>query len=454
MGDGKVGVGPEAPTHGFTVSSEHPVGHPANDVSILKGNLWLGGEIKQLQNEEYSLSLDKSNTLKDLSVLGKMGVGLAKNQKPKYDLELGVDKVMSLGDQMFFSSDENGGYMSSNLYRKEGKWNLSQKNGGGTVVSLKAGGELEIAGTTKQGSAALTTMMSLSAASNTAAFPLPGLKTGFGTSTPEYPIHVVGANKVGNADASIAFGSSESSMGFLGANQQYVFMATKDGQEALSLDQTSGNVGIGTTTPQAALHIANDEGSSMSFGSTKDKDTHAYIKAEPTSDGVNMVMGVNNAHQGKNTLTFDFSNDIAFSGHGSTVFARGDTIFKSGNVGIGGDTFDAQYKLHLKGDAKIEGRCFVAKKRPGPPAPAPVNGAVPAAADGAAPKPVLDHLDFTDLLEEDESDEPQYENAIDLVDTISKLSKVLRKQLKQMESHDARMGQLTEQIEMLTSAQR
>lgn len=445
--DGKIGVGSAKPTHGFTVASEHPVGHPANDMSIEKGNLWLGGEIKQLEKPEYSLSLDKANRVKDMSVMGKMGVGLAKDKKPKFDLELGVNKVMSLGNQMFFSSEAGSGYMSSNLFRKGEKWELSTKDAGGAVVSLKAGGEIEIAGTLKKGSPALTTMMKISAAAQTASFPMPGLKTGFGTASPEYPIHVVGATKVGDAAASIAFGESESSMGFLGANKKYVFMGTKDGQEVLSLDQATGNVGIGTTSPQSMLHIANDQGPSMSFGSAQAKDTRAYIKAETTADGVNMVMGVNNPDQGQNTLTFDFSNTVTFGGKGATVFDRGDTVFKSGNVGIGGDTFDPEYKLHVKGDAKIEGRCFVAKKRPGPPAPAAAPAAATTTDKASSP---IDHLDFTDLLEEDEVDQPQYDTHIDLVDTMEKLSKVLRKQLKQMDAHDARIGALTEQLEMLT----
>merc|ERR1711981_179606 len=61
----------------------------------------------------------------------------------------------------------------------------------------------------------------------------------------------------------------------------------------------------------------------------------------------------------------DFKNEMKFGGSGATVFARGDTYFKSGNVGIGGTSFSKKFKLHVKGDMKVEGKCYVAQRKTG-----------------------------------------------------------------------------------------
>merc|ERR1712054_375775 len=372
----------------------------------------MGGAIKQLGSSKYSFSIDKGGFIKHLNVEGKLGIGLF-GKEPKFNMELGAGKIMSLGNQMFFSGESGTGYVTANLYRKDNKWNLFKGSEGGAMIALKSTGAIEISGTEKAGSTKVKTMMTIDAVTQTAVFPQAGMKAGFGTSSPAYPIHVVGAARVGDAQASIAFGQTEATMGFLGANQNYVFMATKD--------------------------------ASLSLGSSQAKDTHAFIKAKGTADGVDMVMGVKNPKKGASKLTFQFKNTVTFAGSGKTVFARGDTLFKSGNVGIGGSVFDPKFKLHIKGDTKIDGRCFVSKTRP----------AAKSGEKKEEPKPEeLDHLDFTDLLEEDERIENHDESrqAIDLVGTMSSLSRVIRKQLKQMEIHDQRIKSLSTQLQMLSNA--
>lgn len=442
--DGKIGVGTKTPTHGLTIESEYPEGHANNDLSIRKGHLWIYGAIKQLGSSKYSFSIDKGGFIKHLNVEGKLGIGLF-GKEPKFNMELGAGKIMSLGNQMFFSGESGTGYVTANLYRKDNKWNLFKGSEGGAMIALKSTGAIEISGTEKAGSTNVKTMMTIDAVTQTAVFPQAGMKAGFGTSSPAYPIHVVGAARVGDAQASIAFGQTEATMGFLGANQKYVFMATKDGQQALALDQFTGNVGIGTTRPQTPLHIAHPKEASLSLGSSQAKDTHAFIKAKGTADGVDMIMGVKNPKKGASKLTFQFKNTVTFAGSGKTVFARGDTLFKSGNVGIGGSVFDPKFKLHIKGDTKIDGRCFVSKTRP----------AAKSKEKKEEPKlEELDHLDFTDLLEEDEHIENHDESrqAIDLVGTMSSLSRVIRKQLKQMEMHDQRIESLATQLQTLSNA--
>merc|ERR1712194_930105 len=161
-----------------------------------------------------------------------------------------------------------------------------------------------------------------------------------------------------------------------------------------------------------------------------------------------MVIGVRHPKTGHGRLTFDFKNEIKFSGLGNTNF-----------------------KLHVQGDAKIEGKCFVSKKRPSSkieegstnesgsaPPPKGKSVAPPPPAKSPAPPPkkeelemdFMDHLDFTDLLEEGEqgSDDNSRET-VELVGTMSSLSKIVRKQLKQMEEHDSKIQALTSQMTML-----
>lgn len=471
MNDGKVGVGTQVPSHGLTIDSEYPEGHKNNDLSINKGELWLWGAIKQMGDDKYSFSLTKGGFIKHLNVEGKLGVGLGGKQ-PNFDMELGVGKVMSLGNQMFFSGESGTGYVTANLYRKANKWNLQKTDAGGSMVAFKSSGAVEISGTEKPGSTALKLMMSVNAVTQTALFPMEGVKVGVGTSSPAYPVHVVGSGKIGAAHASIAFGQAETTMGFLSANAKYVAMGTKDGEETLVLNQADGNVGIGTKSPQSALHIAGSSDAALSFSSGQSKaGTYAYIKTKPTENqGLNMVIGVRHPKTGHGRLTFDFKNSIKFSGMGNTIFNRGDTIFKTGTVAIGGAAFDPKYKLHVQGDAKIEGKCFVSKKRPeaskieegstNESGAAPPKGKSPAPPAKSPPPPppkkeelemdFMDHLDFTDLLEEGErgSDDNSRET-VELVGTMSSLSKIIRKQLKQMEEHDSKIQALTSQMTML-----
>merc|ERR1712193_17689 len=97
-----------------------------------------------------------------------------------------------------------------------------------------------------------------------------------------------------------------------------------------------------------------------------------------------MVFGIKNPTKAGGKLTFDFQNEMKFGGSGSTVFARGDTIFKTGNVGIGGSAFDAKFKLHVKGSMMVDGKVFVAARKPGTKAK---GAAKKGAAKKAAKKP-------------------------------------------------------------------
>jgi len=447
--DGRVGIGENAksPKYGLVVESSAPRGNRRNDVSIRKGHLWIWGEIRQIGNPKYRFSMSKGGLIADLNVEGNMGVGLM-GTAPKFALQIGAGQTMSVGNQLFFSGDGDKAYVSSNLYREKGKWALYKRNAGGAAIELESTGMVKVTGTRKKGSPELTPMFTIDAKSQTATFPMQGVKTGFGTSNPQYPIQVNGASDVGGTKASIAFGMAETSMGYLGSNNEYVYMATSTGKEALTLDHSTGYVGIGTSKPQSTLHLASATSPSFSFGSTALKGVHAFIKAVPDGKGLNMVFGIKNPSKTGGKMTFDFTNEMKFGGTGTTIFERGDTIFKTGNVGIGGMGFDKSFKLHVKGDMQVDGKCFVS-------ASAPVSKAAGAAAKKPAAKKagkeeeldMTSELDFADLLEEDEGvTDNVSEHGIDVSETLHGLSRVLRKQHSMMHSHDQRIAELSEQL--------
>lgn len=163
---------------------------------------------------------------------------------------------------------------------------------------------------------------------------------------------------------------------------------------------------------------------------------HAYIKAVPAGNGLNMLMGVNNPTAPEGKLTFDFKNEMTFGGTGTTIFSRGDTVFKTGNVGIGGAGFDKNFKLHVKGDMKVDGKCWVAAKAPAP------------AAEEQEER-MLSELDLADLLQEEEgrAENVHVDHGINLGETLHGLTRILRNQHKQMDAHDRRIGDLTQQME-------
>lgn len=178
-----------------------------------------------------------------------------------------------------------------------------------------------------------------------------------------------------------------------------------------------------------------------------------------------MIFGVKNPTKSGGKLTFDFNNEMKFGGSGATIFARGDTYFKSGNVGIGGTAFNKKFKLHVKGDMKVEGKCYVAQKRGGAGKKKAKKSSTKkttkkkSAKKGGKEEELeeadFDEFDMTDLLEEAEgSSHNTNEHGVDVGETLHSLTKVLRKQYKQMGAHDARIAELSQQMNTLMATRR
>ena len=144
----------------------------------------------------------------------------------------------------------------------------------------------------------------------------------------------------------------ESSIGYIGANQssqQLAFETT--GTERMRIN-ASGNVGIGTSTPQGRLSVLADDSMAtptMVFQAvTGDELAHASISTMDDSGGVDVMLG-SNIYIGVNGTTQRFNtgrsgSSVRFGYTGTTKFYAGSSnnvptevvrISNAGNVGIG-----------------------------------------------------------------------------------------------------------------------
>ena len=165
-------------------------------------------------------------------------------------------------------------------------------------------------------------------------------KVGIGTASPESKLHITDANpilifedttnpnknRIRNVDGSFIYDADyNSQMG----NSRHRFNI--DGSEKLRID-TNGNVGIGTTSPSAKLHVS---------GGIKLSDNQY--------------------------LSWDTSNTriVGQSGYMQIQVAATDVmrLTSSGDVGIG--TTSPSQKLHVSGNARITGAIYDSNNSPG-----------------------------------------------------------------------------------------
>ena len=138
------------------------------------------------------------------------------------------------------------------------------------------------------------------------------------------------------------------------------FSVDIDGAERLRID-SSGNVGIGTTTPGRIVEIKNDMAVIRMSDSSATKNSngqHAAIEMNDSSGTPIGFMGFNTAGQGLTVANYNSTGDIGFYTDSSTKMTiDGDT----GNVGIG--TTSPGEKLEVSGNIKGTQLCIGADCR-------------------------------------------------------------------------------------------
>ena len=172
-----------------------------------------------------------------------------------------------------------------------------------------------------------------------------GGNVGIGTANPAAPLHVSSANSIaaifdrtGGAGATIKLNNGTTNYALM----SYLFGANSlelgpYGQTSMLHLDSSGNVGIGTTTPSAGLHVQNSGGHLALFQTTQ------------TGAGIRDLGFVNSAGSVRVGIGFDPSLD-ALQIYDTTGI---NTTFKNGNVGIGvanpGDKLDVNGSVQIYG---------------------------------------------------------------------------------------------------------
>ena len=132
------------------------------------------------------------------------------------------------------------------------------------------------------------------------------------------------------------------------SNSYYAFGITTSSGDILSVTN-AGNVGIGVTGPEQKLHVAN--GSAL-LSSTSDHQ-RLYIRSTSSHQSIIYFGDSDNAAQGR--VAYNNSSDqMYFNTLGSTKM----TILSGGNVGIG--TTNPNAKLNVAGDVRAENSRFLA----------------------------------------------------------------------------------------------
>jgi len=144
--------------------------------------------------------------------------------------------------------------------------------------------------------------------------------------------------------------------------------ANPTGGTQIMMLRGSGNVGIGTTSPNQKLHIKgnDDEYAVLEFegrrssGTRKDRKAFIGVGATGGNWGTDMYFRIRNSAD--ETVTWDTNSQNVLYMNGSTTYlytgnTERMTINSSGNVGIG--TTSPTYKLHVNGDVKVENNLYL-----------------------------------------------------------------------------------------------
>jgi hypothetical protein len=188
--------------------------------------------------------------------------------------------------------------------------------------------------------------------------PVAGGKIGIGTTTPWRTLSVAGSSDLGaNALAGYFTATSSTASVFPYASSTAISVSGTAYFPGTSIWNSSGNIGIGTTTPQKRLHIVGTDGGVASFPSIGQKDF--LIIENSGNSNMNLIGSATGSSEYKFTrsggsqlqgsIKYDYTNDFMGFYTGAVVSSYKMTILGSGNVGIGRS--DPIYLFDVKNSA-------------------------------------------------------------------------------------------------------
>ena len=224
-------------------------------------------------------------------------------------------------------------------------------------AKLHVDGTLIATGISQRGSGGSNVLLTSSSAGN----------VGIGTTSPVAKLHVYQNNSDDDTTAGVTIeqdGTGDAALSFLLSgikrwrlgidNNDYDKFKISDATNLASSNKltidTSGNVGIGTTSPQAALHVSGPFNTNAPTGNGilmgLYNNTHGYIHLNGSSGGYIDFSTSGVDHKGR-ILYDNTSNYLRFDTNGTEKVR----ITSAGNVGIG--TSNPTQNLHVVGRAEI-----------------------------------------------------------------------------------------------------
>jgi len=254
-------------------------------------------------------------------------------------------------------------------------------NGDGTITGLSTLDSVTITGLTS-----LTTT-DLTADTTTLVVDSANDRVGIGTTSPNAKLHVYntgnGEIEVERASGALINIQAQSAKGVIGTDSNHTFSLKTNSSERLTI-LNSGNVGIGTTSPNENLHVL---------------DTTPTVKIQSNGYYPGALINFTNSGDSLVSSIYSYSNpggsglDLSYTGFGVTAYSSKiqlkngfmyfltagsirAAITSNGNVGIG--LTNPSQKLHVNGSAIISGNLGIGTTSPGE--KLEVNGTVKATA--------------------------------------------------------------------------